>query len=245
MAYILVIIPFLIVAIFLFNIIAGFFIGKIILLLLAIACGIISKRVCSDLDPKVFLGTRRKYVLSSFVALAALGLVYLYALTSEGACNGYYAGKLFDKASTIQQNGAYITNDNSMKVCDFPGYGSACKQYYECRRTLPPLRSIPLFFLGLICISIGSAIGFAANRKFILHEKLQRLRSPHSISGEKSKKSATPQFDLLKYSIEHTAKFEATTVAELSLLSGKSERAVRGFITRNGLRCADYQAKKS
>jgi len=223
---------------FIFNLIAQFLPGQLILVAGSIAFGVGARNVCLDFKER----PNRKFLLAAIAAAPILLICYYFAITSKAACDGYYLGKIFGGSGGVTQSGADISFENYSSVCHWPGFRYACKQYDECRQGIAALRALPLFLFGLICISIGSVIGLLQ----VARKPLQAIRHKEEFRSEltQAPKISQVQFDLLSYANENPEKFLNSTVKELSLLSTKSERSIKSFITKNRLRCADYESKR-
>lgn len=156
-----------------------------------------------------------------------------------GKYNTYYNPIGGQADNPFSQYEIYINEQNRSEVCklEFSGTAAACREYQRCIEN--PFYSWYLFFyLGGLFISL--ALLFRELRKRSRFE-IELPPKSHSNSPTSVKKVASEFLESIK------SKAPQMTVAELAKETGKSERGVRAYLTRNGIKAMDYDGtgKKS
>lgn len=220
---------------FVFMLVAQFIIGQILIVIGSIALAFLAHSICKEVAAKNFF----KFITCLLISVL-LGIGYYNSLFSETSCDNYYMGKLSNSGYGPEQNGVSISYDNYSKICNFPGFRHACSQYDECRSGLTALKPLPLFLFGLLCASLGSALGLLPTGKLNIAkgEKESKYKA-QSTNIQNSNKQITLQ----KFQEENPTLFEESTVEEISRLTGRTERAIKTFITKNKLYCINYGSK--
>jgi len=221
---------------FVFMLVAQFIIGQLLIVIGSIALAFLARSICKEVAAKNLF----KFFTCLLISVL-LGIGYYNSLFSETSCDNYYMGKLSNSGYGPEQNGVSISNDNYSKICHFPGFRYACSQYDECRSGLTALKPLPLFLFGLLCASLGSALGLLPNGKFSTTKADKESKyKTESTNLQDSKTSITLQ----KFQKENPTLFEESTVEEIAKLTGRTERAIKAFITKNKLYCINYGSKK-
>lgn len=223
---------------FVFMLVAQFLIGQLLIFLGAIYIGYLAYKLCLDLEKP-----KRLY---KFIALLVSGVIlvsYLGVLNSESSCDGFYIGKVFKSGYGSEQNGTTITSENYSGVCGYPGFGHACRQFEECKRGMVVLKPLQLFLFGLLCTALGSLLGLVKVSKFEVKNNLESKEPIKTVDRNKVLLNASSKH-LQDYWKESKDTFETSTVSHISKMTGRSERTIKSFITRNKLFCADYGVRE-
>lgn len=225
------------VSYFIFTLVAQFLVGQLAIAAGSLMLGVLAYQIAVEAKDKIYRG-----LIISFGLMLLLLVSYYFAFTSKTACDGYYIGKVFEKSGELIQSGAEISASNYSDVCYSPGFRHACNQYNECNQKFAALRALPLFLSGLLCILVGAITGLLRASWKQLPVSVQSLDSKLTTT-ETTPKVAT-DFNLSTFANNYPLEFEKSTLAQLASLSGKSERSIKSFITKNNLRCVDYQSRK-
>jgi hypothetical protein len=222
---------------FVFMLVAQFIIGQILIVIGSIALAFLAHSICLEVAVKNLFKFFTCLLISGF-----LGICYYNSLFSETSCDNYYMGKLSNSKYGPEQNGVSISHDNYSKICnfEFQGFRHACSQYDECRSGLTALKPLPLFLFGLLCASLGSALGLLPNGKFSTTKADEESKyKAQSTNIQNSNKQIT----LKKFHEENPTLFKESTVEEIAKLTGRTERSIKTFITREKIYCINYGSK--
>jgi hypothetical protein len=101
------------------------------------------------------------------------------------------------------------------------------------------LKPLQLFLFGLLCTAIGGLLGLIKLRKVDVKHNTESKELIKTVGeGEVIMNASSKQ--LRDHWKENKDKFETSSVSNIAKMTGRSERAVKTFITRNKLFCADY-----
>jgi hypothetical protein len=222
---------------FVFMFVAQFIIGQILIVIGSIALAFLAYSVCKEVKAKTLF----KF-LTCLLITVLLGIGYYNSLFSETSCDNYYMGKFTRPRYGPEQNGVSISQDNYSKICnfEFQGFRHACSQYDECRSGLTALKPLPLFLFGLLCASLGWALGLFPIGKF--NETKGEDESNYKAQSTNIQNS-NKQITLQTFQEENPILFKESTVEEISRLTGRTERSIKTFITRKKLYCVNYGSK--
>jgi hypothetical protein len=220
---------------FVFMLVAQFIIGQILIVIGSIALALLAHSICKEVAAKNLF----KFFTCLLISVL-LGIGYYNSLFSETSCDNYYMGKLNNSGYGPEQNGVSISHDNYSKICNFPGFRHACSQYDECRSGLTALKPLPLFLFGLLCASLGSALGLFPSGK--LSETKGEDASSYKPNPANIKISST-SITLQKFQQDNPTVFQNSTVEEIAKLTGRTDRSVKNFITKKKIYCVNYGSK--
>jgi len=211
---------------FVFMLVAQFLIGQLVLFLGSFYIAYVVYKLCVDVDDikKIYF-----YVIFSLCCLFLFA--YVNSLFSDTSCDGYYIGRVFKPSYGPEQNGITISNENFSNVCGFPGFRHACSQYSECKSGFVVFKPFQLFLLILLCASLGASLGFLININLNLEGK---VLSSQAVEGFVELKNLSEYYKI------NEDFFKNLTVQEIAVQTGRTERYVKSFITRNKLKCQNY-----
>lgn len=220
---------------FVFMLVAQFIIGQILIVIGSIALAFLAHSICKEVAAKNFF----KFITCLLISVL-LGIGYYNSLFSETSCDNYYMGKLSNSGYGPEQNGVSISYENYSKICNFPGFRHACRQYDECRSGLTALKPLPLFLFGLLCASVGSALGLLPLGKLITSKGEEDSKHKRESTYLQNSKTL---ITLRKFQEENPTLFKESTVEEIAKLTGRTERSIKTFITREKIYCINYGSK--
>lgn len=223
---------------FVFMLVAQFLIGQLLIFLGAIYIGYLAYKLCLDLEEP-----KRIHKIIALLVFGVILVAYVGALNSDSSCDGFYIGKVFKSGYGPEQNGTTITSDNYSSVCGYPGFRHACRQFEECKRGMVVLKPLQLFLFGLLCAALGSVLGLVKVSKFEIKNNAEPKEPIEIADGNKVIVDVSSK-NLQDYWKESKDTFETSKVSHISKMTGRSERAIKVFITRNKLFCADYGVRE-
>jgi len=224
---------------FVFMLVAQFIIGQILIIIGSFSLAYLAYSICSEVATRNFY----RFVTCLLISVL-LGIGYYNSLFSETLCDNWYMGKLSNSRYGPEQNGVSISHDNYSKICNFEfvGFRYACSQYEECRSGLTALKPLPLFLFGLLCASLGSALGLIPIGKLNITKGEEESRYK---SGSINLQNPKTLITLQKFQEENPTLFEESTVEEIAKITGRTEKSVKSFITRKKLYCINYGSRNS
>ena len=241
----------LFLAIFLFNLVAAFAIGKVALFVAAAAIAYMIATIPRD-SPKVQL---TKLLVSAAITAALLLATYFQA-TSSSACDGYYLSRFSSQQpfGGTPQSSTTITYSTASEICQFNGFRDACRSYQKCQESWMGGSFLTLLIM-LSIVALGITMGYRPRRDSINRHSGQNApedestealahstarRIPRSTLPTDAAPKARPKSDFPVVLEPYRESLSKMTLSELAQATSRTERGLRALLTRHGITCKNY-----